>query len=259
LAQYRRESLDSTFKCNKHLKLSQIDCPLTFDHYSREIAELTDKRHDNVVRDARAMLTDLYGEGGVLTFEETYIHPQNGQSYPMFRLPKDLTLTLVAGYNVRLRKRIIDRWMELEKQAALGALHIPQTYQEALQLAADFAGQNAALEQTIAEQAPKVEAYDHLIEDDGMYGVRAAAKYLAVKPRTFTDWLLNNKWAYRHTAHKHLLAYQDKLDKGWLAHKISKYWNWRTLMNDTSANLRVTGKGLVALRPYARAMVAAAA
>lgn len=33
----------------------------------------------------------------------------------MFNLPKDLTLTLVSGYNVQMRHRIITRWLELEE------------------------------------------------------------------------------------------------------------------------------------------------
>ena len=37
-----------------------------------EIAELTGKRHDNVLRDTKSMLMELYRRGGVLNFEETY-------------------------------------------------------------------------------------------------------------------------------------------------------------------------------------------
>ena len=40
-----------------------------------EIAELTGKRHDHVVRDIRTMLVELHGEGGVLSFEETLLRP----------------------------------------------------------------------------------------------------------------------------------------------------------------------------------------
>lgn len=42
---------------------------------SCEIAELTGKRHDNVLRDARAMLAELHGEGGVLSFGATHGGP----------------------------------------------------------------------------------------------------------------------------------------------------------------------------------------
>lgn len=86
---------------------------------SLEIAELTGKRHDHVMRDIRLMLAELHGEGGVLSFGDTQTNPQNGQTYPIFNLPKRETLILVSGYNVQVRARIIDRWQELEAGAAL--------------------------------------------------------------------------------------------------------------------------------------------
>jgi len=81
---------------------------------SREIADLTGKRHDHVMRDIRVMLVDLYGEGGVPSFEHTYRNEQNGQQYPMYRLPKRESLILVSGYSIQMRARIIDRWQELD-------------------------------------------------------------------------------------------------------------------------------------------------
>jgi len=136
-----------------HRALSPLDCVqinvnalssgLTMS--SLDIAALTGKRHDHVMRDIRVMLAELEGEGGVPKFGDTHINPQNNQSYPIFRLPKDLTLTLVSGYSVVLRKRIIDRWLELERHAAMGAFGVPQTLQAALRMAADLLDENQAL------------------------------------------------------------------------------------------------------------------
>lgn len=81
---------------------------------SLEIATLTGKRHDNVMRDIEAMLAEL---GGVLKTEDTYINPQNGQTYPCFQLQKRECLILVSGYNIKMRAAIIDRWQELELKA----------------------------------------------------------------------------------------------------------------------------------------------
>lgn len=78
---------------------------------SREVAELTGKEHRNVLADIRGMLEAL--EIDVLTFqqmsEDTYGRPQ-----AIFALPKDLTITLVSGYSVPMRHRIVTRWLELE-------------------------------------------------------------------------------------------------------------------------------------------------
>ncbi len=85
---------------------------------SLEIAGLTEKRHDNVMADIRKMLAELQGDGGVLGFQDTQTNLQNGQAYPIFRLPKRETLILVSGYSVTMRARIIDRWQQLEAQVA---------------------------------------------------------------------------------------------------------------------------------------------
>ena len=83
-----------------------------------EIAELTGKEHFNVLRDTRNMLTELYGENGAIVFECTYIDSQNKQR-PCYNLPKNELLTLVSGYSVPLRAKIIKRLEELEQGNAI--------------------------------------------------------------------------------------------------------------------------------------------
>lgn len=92
---------------------------------SREISNLTGKRHDNVMRDIHAMLVELYGDGGLLIFEDTYINEQNGQKYPCFNLPKRECNILMMGYSIELRARVYDRWQELEAQVANTAITLP--------------------------------------------------------------------------------------------------------------------------------------
>lgn len=116
---------------------------------SREIAELTGKRHDHVLRDTENMLSELgqtspqfWGE-----LPDSYGRPQK-----VALLPKDLTITLVAGYNVVVRHAIVKRWQELE---AGQTPKIPQTLAQALRLAADQAEQ-------LEIQAPKVAFFDRV-------------------------------------------------------------------------------------------------
>lgn len=116
---------------------------------SREIAELTGKRHDHVLRDTENMLSEMgqtsppfWGE-----LPDSYGRPQK-----VALLPKDLTITLVAGYNVVVRHAIVKRWQELE---AGQTPKIPQTLAQALRLAADQAEQ-------LEIQAPKVAFFDRV-------------------------------------------------------------------------------------------------
>jgi phage regulator Rha-like protein len=90
---------------------------------SREIAERTGKRHDHVLRDIDNLLAEL-GE----TSPQLWGHLPDAYGRPqrVAFLPKDLTLTLVAGYSAPLRHRIVTRWMELEQaQAARPVVALP--------------------------------------------------------------------------------------------------------------------------------------
>ena len=78
-----------------------------------EIAELTGKEHRNVKRDTETMLTELYGKAALLKFEQSYT-AENGQTYTCYSLEKIDVLTLVSGYSIPLRARIIRRLEQLE-------------------------------------------------------------------------------------------------------------------------------------------------
>ncbi|KQQ70895.1 hypothetical protein ASF70_18785 [Rhizobium sp. Leaf321] len=80
---------------------------------SREIAELTGKRHDQVLRTAR----ELSAQGVTQSVETFYVHDQNGQQYPEHLLNKRDSLVLVARLSPEFTARIVDRWMELESVA----------------------------------------------------------------------------------------------------------------------------------------------
>ncbi len=93
-----------------------INATTTQTMSSREIAELTGKRHDHVMADIRKMLADLSLHAP--EFSGVY-KDQQLIDRPCFNLPKRETLILVSGYSVAMRAKIIDRWQELEaKQTA---------------------------------------------------------------------------------------------------------------------------------------------
>jgi len=181
---------------------------------SREIAELTDKEHRNVMRDIRAMLVELHGEGGVLSFEHTHSNPQNGQTYPVYMLPKRETLILVSGYSLVMRARIIDRWQQLEAEAAKPVHLIPQSLPEALRLAADLAEQKAQAVAALAVAAPKAEALDRMAGADGSLCITDAAKVLKVRPKDLFQWLHANHWIFRRPGSGVWVGYADKVQLG---------------------------------------------
>ena len=78
---------------------------------SREIAELTGKQHKHVIRDVRAMLEELEKDGPVLGHQEE----RDVRGYTTeFHLDRELTQTLITGYSIPLRHKVIQRLNELE-------------------------------------------------------------------------------------------------------------------------------------------------
>jgi phage antirepressor YoqD-like protein len=215
---------------------------------SRDIADLSGKRHDNVMRDIRTMLIELYGEGGVLNFEETVQreNPSGGAPIPSkaFLLPKRETLILVSGYNLSMRAKIIDRWQELEAQASKSTSLVPQSLPEALRLAADMAEQKAKAEAELALVAPKAQALDRLATaSQGSFCIRDAAKNLQVQEKWLRSFLIQQRWIYRRPMGSELLAYSDKIQSGLMEHKIttgekSDGTEW------TNTQARITAKGM---------------
>lgn len=158
---------------------------------SLEIAGLCEKRHDNVMSDIRNMLTLLNIQSP--EFLGDY-RDDKGRSYPCFHLPKDLCLTLVSGYNVVLRKRIIDRWLELEQR---NQPKVPQSFSEALRLAAELEEQKQQLKDELAVAAPKAEFVDRYVTATGSMTFRQVAKLLNAKEPEFRLFLLDNHIMYR--------------------------------------------------------------
>ncbi|WP_312484766.1 Rha family transcriptional regulator [Stutzerimonas nitrititolerans] len=127
---------------------------------SREIAELTGKRHDNVVRDIRKMLEEL--GANPLSFEGVYLDAK-GESRPCFNLPRREVEILLTGYSIPLRAKVIDRLHELEEQAKGAAFRVPQSLPEALRLAAELAEKNEQLALENKEMAPKAVVFDNCV------------------------------------------------------------------------------------------------
>jgi Phage regulatory protein Rha (Phage_pRha) len=97
---------------------------------SREIAELTGKRHSDVLRDIRSMFTAL--DLAERTFASGYLDANN-QERIEFLLPYDETICLLTGYDAKARMVVIKRWKELEHSIvtsppALPPMSISQKY-----------------------------------------------------------------------------------------------------------------------------------
>jgi len=86
-------------------------------------------------------------------------------------------------------------------------------------LATEVRAQDA--EKELEEVVPKAEALDRLSKAEGLVNCTTAAKCIGVRPKFFFKWLSQNGWTYRRAGSKNWLAYQDKIQSGYLDHKLT--------------------------------------
>lgn len=96
---------------------------------SREIAELTGKDHKHILTDIRVMLEklDIDSAGFSAQYKDS-----TGRTLPCFNLDRELTLTLVSGYDIPLRHRVVTRLAELENAKPLSQVQIILAQAQAL-------------------------------------------------------------------------------------------------------------------------------
>ena len=194
---------------------------------SREIAELCNKEHRNVMRDIE-LLNASYEEMGLLIIEQGYYtHPNTGsQQHRQFLLSKEQTIDLITGYRADIRIRINRRWAELEKQVAAPVVALPQDYISALKalVMSEEAKERANAEIQLLQ--PKAAALDAISHSKGSTGIRETAKAVGMGQNEFVAWCTNPKkpasarFMYRDYSGA-LNAYSHRIDQGFVTQKLS--------------------------------------
>lgn len=196
---------------------------------SREIAALTKKDHSHVIRDIRSMLSRIDDPSMDDTdFKEVF----DSRGYTSeISLNKDLTLTLVAGYNSRFRYAVIKRWQELEAQASQPVMPALPDFTNPADAAIAWAEQYRAKEAAqaqVTELKPKAAALDTLSHAKGSLGIRETANTVGIPERKFiarcTDENkpVSSRFMYRDDKGK-LRAYSHRIKQGFMTQKITSY------------------------------------
>ncbi len=165
---------------------------------SLQIAELTGKRHDAILRDVRNLLEQGVAAHNFVVSEYT---DKTGRSLPCYQLTKTGCLILASGYNALLREKIINRWIELEMATAP---QVPKTLKEALYFAAAQQERIEEQQRLLAEQeatikadAPKVSFADAIIASNTSCLIGELAKILTqngyeIGQNRLFKWLRDN-------------------------------------------------------------------
>lgn len=212
---------------------------------SREIAELTEKRHSDVCRDIRVMLKQIYGEqdGADLRHQEIQgvTEERDERGYvSLYRLDRNHTFTLMAGYRADLRFKIVQRWQELESAPA-STFDLATMTSAALRELAAKIEECAALKTAVIAMQPKADFYDHVAGSEALFDRADAAKMLRTGPKRL--WKALREWKIVQASGQ---PYQKYYDLGYfrlvpvLVHKGEYSIPYQQTM--------VTGKGLAWLK-----------
>ena len=206
---------------------------------SIEIAELVGSRHDKVkqsierlavrgvIRNPPMVVFEKINNLGLLRGVEAYVF--EGEQ------GKRDSIIVVAQLSPEFTARLVDRWRELEGATA----KIPQTFSEALRLAADLEDKKAELEQQLALAAPKVEFADRVGEASGIL-IGNYAKVVGIGPNKLFAWMRDHKILIASGSRRNV-PMQEYMDRGYFTVK-------ETAVNTNhgiqiSFTTKITGRG----------------
>lgn len=144
---------------------------------------------------------------------------------------------------------------------------LPKTHSEALRAYADaidaklvIEADNKRLAEENAERArkhvedqrqiedmrPAVSALDRIAMSEGSLCITDAAKDLQIQPSKLFKHMRTNGWLYKRVGTKEEVAYQNKIQSGWMEHKVSVVINANG-DEKIRTQARITASGLVRL------------
>lgn len=168
---------------------------------SKEIATITGKPHNDVLKAIRAMEPAWYKitEGNFSLSEYT---DSTGRKLPMYKLTKTECLYIATKFNDEARAKLVIRWEELETKERQTVPALPQTYLEALKALVLSEEQKQVLALENESMKPKADYFDTLVERGSNLNLRDTAKMIGVSERFFIEYLLLNGYLYRDAKRK---------------------------------------------------------
>ena len=182
----------------------------------KEITDLVGVRHDK----SMAKVEELAIEEGFGTLSKIdIVYNDKGQTIPTYRFTKKQAIAVGARLNNTMLMKVINRLEELEK--AKPQFQIPQTYSEALMLAAKQAEQIEQQTALIEAQKPKVEFYEAVTGSSDTIDIASVAKVLNIK-----GFGRNNLFEFlrdKNILMQNNMPFQNYVDRGYFRVIESRY------------------------------------
>lgn len=149
------------------------------------VAEKFGKDHKNVVRDIRSII------GGMLRIEHTqlfvesmYIHPQNGQEYPMFIMNRDGFTLLAMGFTgekaLKFKLEYINAFNKMEKMLKEQSIVLPN-FSDPAEAAIAWANEYREKQKAQIEAKEAKENVERLIHNNKTYTTTEISKELGFR------------------------------------------------------------------------------
>jgi Rha family phage regulatory protein len=173
---------------------------------SLNVAELTGKRHDNVMSDIRNEIEQLKDAGifNLLIFEEIEYKDSKGRTYKCYQFGMEGALQLGARYSAETRYKMIQYIKQLELEKIQNQFNLPRNYKEAL-------GQLLEQVEVNEKLLPKAEYYDMVLSSESTFTVTDLAKELGMSAKSLNALLIKLGVQFKQGNSYYLMAkYQDK-------------------------------------------------
>jgi len=191
---------------------------------------------------------------GLANFRPFKIKDLTGESVSHYEMDRDGFSLLAMGFTgskaLKWKMAYIQAFnamqAEIERQAKSGMTIDLNDAAQVRGLLLTFSEKNIELQHQIDELVPAKEALDRIATAEGSMCVTDAAKTLQVHPQWLFKWLRSHGWIYRRVGMTSDLGYQDKLNAGYLEHKVTTV-SRADGTEKGATQVRVTPKGLAKL------------
>jgi phage regulator Rha-like protein len=210
---------------------------------SKQIAEIVQSRHDSVKRTIERLATDQLNTDGGIKSQAVIVRPPmvdeqsvdsmgRSRTESVYHINERDSYIVVAQLCPEYTAKLVDYWMATKNQTPA----IPQTFAQALRLAAD-------LQDQLAIAGPKAAALDRIADTQSLFTIRESAKTLKIKERDLVALLLSRGWAFR-DSRSVMQPYAEKIAAGYVTSIMTKPITGPDGQERVFSQLRITAKGV---------------